>query len=407
MHKKHTELAHILKTNNIDIATVQETKLANHHKTPTIPQYTTHRTDRSHKKGGRLITFIILNINFTPLSTPNNINTSKTKQQTIKIHLTQTNHLHVTNIYIQPRDTTDPNHGTEDTDITNTFTHLTIIYNHLITGDINAHSQQWHSPTEDHRGILIADIIANSNQITLNTNAPTRMPPHLNQQPTSPDITTITNTLQRNTDWTTMQALSSDHLPILITYKTKTNYKIQRHRRTYTNYNKANWPEFTQEVEQTLSNDETPQNAHTATKILTNAILAADKHHIPKGKIHHTHKLVKLLPEHIRDMIKQRNRTRQQNPKDPLIAQQNTNIDKEIQNHKQALWKQHITDNWDHKTNTLTLWKTINGLEHKKTPQTPNITITFNNKTAITDKQKSELFNKQFTNHIKRSTHRR
>ena len=100
-------------------------------------------------------------------------------------------------------------------------------------------------------------------------------------------------------------------------------------------------------------------------------------------------------------MIKQRKRTRQQNPKDPLIAQQNTNIGKEIQNHKQALWKQHITDNWDHKTNTHTLWKTINGLAHEKPPQTPNITITFNNKTAVTDKQKSEHFNKQFTNHIK------
>ena len=68
IHKKHTELAHILKTNNIDIATVQETKLANHHKTSTIPQYTTHRTDRTHKKGGRLITFIKQNINFTPLA---------------------------------------------------------------------------------------------------------------------------------------------------------------------------------------------------------------------------------------------------------------------------------------------------------------------------------------------------
>ena len=114
-------------------------------------------------------------------------------------------------------------HGTEDTDITNTFTHLTNIDNHLITENINAHSHQWHSPTEDHRGILIADIIANSNQITLNTNTPTRIPPHLNQQPISPDITTIKNTLQRNTDWVTMQALSSDHLPILITYKTSVN----------------------------------------------------------------------------------------------------------------------------------------------------------------------------------------
>ena len=81
-----------------------------------------------------------------------------------------------------------------------------------------------------------------------------------------------------------MQALSSDHLTILITNKTKTNYKIQQHRRTYTNYNKANWREFTQEIEQTLANTETPQNARPATKILTNAILAAYKHHIPKGK---------------------------------------------------------------------------------------------------------------------------
>ena len=64
-------------------------------------------------------------------------------------------------------------------------------------------------------------------------------------------------------------------------------------------------------------------------------------------------------------MIKQRNRSRQQNPKDPLIAQQNTNINKEIQNHKQALWKQHITDNWDHRTNTHSLCKTINGPTHK------------------------------------------
>ena len=206
-----------MKTNNIDIATVQVTKLANHHKTPIIPQYSTHRT---HKKGGGIITFVKHDINFTPLNTSNNINRSKTELHTIKIHLTQTKHLLITNIYIPPRDTTNPNHATEDTDITNTFTHLTSIDNHLITGDINAHSHQWQSPTEDHRGSLIADIIANSNKITLNTNTPTRIPPHANQQPTSPDITTITNTLQRNTDWTTMQALSSDHLPILCLVRT-------------------------------------------------------------------------------------------------------------------------------------------------------------------------------------------
>ena len=142
----------------------------------------------------------------------------------------------------------------QKTDITNTFTHLTSIDNHQITGDINAHSQQWHSPTEEHRGSLIADIIVNSNQITLNINTPTLIPPHANQQPTS------------------------------------------------------------------------------------------DKHHIPKRRIHHTQITAKTHKKH-----------GEQNPLDPLLAQQNTNIDKEIQNHRQALWKQHLTDNWDHKTNSRTL----------------------------------------------------
>ena len=200
-----------------------------------------------------------------------------------------------------------------------------------------------------------------------------------------------------------MQELSSAHLPILKN-KTKTNYKIQQHHRTYTNYYKANWQEFTQEIEQTLANTEKPQNAHTATKILTNAILAADKHHIPKGKIQHAHK---LLPKHIRNMIKQRNTTKKQNHKEPLLAQQNTNKDKEIQNQKQALWKQHITDNWDLKTNTHTLWKTLNGLARKKLHKWLTSLSPFDNKTAITDKLKAKHFKKQFTNHVKHTTRRR
>ena len=77
-HKRLTELTHIMKTNNIEIVTVQETKLANHHITLKIPQYSTHKTDWTHKKGGGLLTFVKHNINFTPLNTPNNINRNKT-----------------------------------------------------------------------------------------------------------------------------------------------------------------------------------------------------------------------------------------------------------------------------------------------------------------------------------------
>ena len=189
-HKRNTQKTHRTGTHHeyqqrIDITTVQETKLAKHHKTPTIPQYSTCRTDRTHKKGGGLIHNYMFGIwEEWQLHSSQHSKQHKQKQNRATNHQNSphTNkaskynqHLNITNICIPPRYTTDPNHSTEDTDITKTFTHLTSIKNHLITG----------------------------------------------------------------ADLTTMQAISSDHLPILITYKTKTNYKIQQHRRTYTNYNKA------------------------------------------------------------------------------------------------------------------------------------------------------------------------
>merc|ERR1712098_463038 len=89
------------------------------------------------------------------------------------------------------------------------------------TADINAHLDFRHSPTEDHRGTHIADIIQNSTHITLNTDTPTRKPTNAQQQPTSPDITTAPAALSRHMTWNT---LHSDHLPILPSYNTKTKF---------------------------------------------------------------------------------------------------------------------------------------------------------------------------------------
>ena len=81
-------------------------------------------------------------------------------------------------------------------------------------------------------------------------------------------------------------------------------------------------------------------------KILTNTILNADKHNIPKGKIQHN---CKLLPEDIRTKINTRNNIRKHNPLDPNLAQLNNEITSDIQHHKTALWKSHLDGNWDHR----------------------------------------------------------
>ena len=75
------------------------------------------------------------------------------------------------------------------TGITNGMQHNT---NPVITGNINAHSILWHSYTDDHRGRIIADIISNSDHITLNTDTTTRVPNITLQQISSPNINTVT-----------------------------------------------------------------------------------------------------------------------------------------------------------------------------------------------------------------------
>ena len=89
-------------------------------------------------------------------------------------------------IYIPPRDTTSTHYKTADTDIQHCIQYITNIPHSVLTGDVNAHSTLWHSYTDDHRGQLIANVISNSDHITLNTNTPTRVPNTTLQQTSSP-----------------------------------------------------------------------------------------------------------------------------------------------------------------------------------------------------------------------------
>ena len=96
---------------------------------------------------------------------------------------------------------------------------------------MNAHSTLWHSYTDDHRGQLIANVISNSDHITLSTNTATRVPNTTLQQTSSPAITTVSNTLYKQTLWTSQHALSSDHLPISTTINIRHDYRLQENHR--------------------------------------------------------------------------------------------------------------------------------------------------------------------------------
>ena len=77
----------------------------------------------------------------------------------------------------------------------------------------------------------------------------------------------------------------------------------------------------------------------------------ADKHNIPKGKMHSN---CMLLPDHIVCKITKRNNIRRENTCDSTLKLLNEEIISDIQQHKQNLWKEHLDAHWDHRHNTHT-----------------------------------------------------
>ena len=125
----------------------------------------------------------------------------------VKVHVNNTKRITIESIYISPRDSTSTHYKTADTDIQHFIQYITNIPHSILTGDVNAHSTLWHSYTGDRRGQLIANVISKSDHITLNTNTPTNVSNTTLQQTSSPDITTVSNTLYNQTSWINQHAI--------------------------------------------------------------------------------------------------------------------------------------------------------------------------------------------------------
>ena len=152
-------------------------------------------------------------------------------------------------------------HKTFDTDIHHCIQHITNIPHSVLTGDVNAHSTLWHSYTDDHKGQLIADVISNSDHITLNTT--TRVPNTTLQQTSSPYVTTVSDTLYNRTSWDNSTHTIIRPLHIITTINMRYDYRLQQNRRTFTNYKKADWTQFTEDTEYAFAQTTIPTNIHT------------------------------------------------------------------------------------------------------------------------------------------------
>ena len=86
--------------------------------------------------------------------------------------------------------------------------------------------------------------------------------------------------------------------------------------------------------ESTFAQTTIPTNIHTANRIFINIILIADKHNIPKSKMHSN---CRLLPEDIVCKITPKNNIRRANTCDSALKLLNEEITSDIQNRKQNI----------------------------------------------------------------------
>ena len=135
---KLEEFKLLIHNTHADIITIKESKIMPKANTPKVHNFTTVRADWLHKAGGGLITLNRDNITFTATYMPTTINTHNTKHQMVKVHINNTKHITIANIYIPPRHSTSTHYKTTDTDIQYCIKYITNIPHSVLTGDVNA-----------------------------------------------------------------------------------------------------------------------------------------------------------------------------------------------------------------------------------------------------------------------------
>jgi hypothetical protein len=374
-----------MEADNIPIAAIQETKLTKNSKPFKTPNYTLVRKDRGTNKGGGLAFLVHKDLNFSLEPTPNRLEQDPfLESMTISLPGADNKPLYIRNVYIPP-------HSSCEAQYVPPLDHLFdgLGESYMILGDVNAHSQLWHSEaTNDPRGNALADIISNRSCGVINEDLPTRV---TDLASTAPDISIVSSNLIPCSTWKIANKMSSDHLPITISITAELKQSNAKDI-TFINYSKANWSSFNKYVENKFKRCRRINNVHNAEIYFRHTLQKAAKKYIPAGRIPKTYN---ALPTEAARLISDRDNIRQQNPADPRIPELNRDITQKIREHRKAKWEEHLSGCLP---GSKKLWSTIKSLNNQ--PHQPNNQgISFNNKTSNCAKSMANSFNKQYTPH--------
>ena len=313
--------------NGTSIAAIQETHLRPN-TTLRIPSgFSIVRKDRpcNRGKGGGLAFIIKESVFHRVLSLPTPPGDEHLEQQAIEVRLGNSG-INIINFYCPPASSCSQGYVL-------TISHLLNIKDTIIMGDVNAHHQLWHSAlTSDTRGDKIAGEIENSCFAAINEDVPTRV---TNTSSSSPDITLVEEALIMGATWTTVAALGSDHLPILVTIQCEVGFTAAT-RRQYINFKKADWEGFTTTSESSFSTMSPPRNVFDGERRFRRTLVKAAKLNIPAGCIR---EIRPYFPREAISLAKERDLLQAQHPGHSRLPLLNAEINDVVTAHRREKWR--------------------------------------------------------------------
>jgi hypothetical protein len=138
--------------------------------------------------------------------------------------------------------------------------------------------------------------------------------------------------------WSTHVKLNSDLLPITITFSSN-DIPSNGKGKSYTNFNKADWPAFIRETEMRFRDQHPPTSVGAGEKIFQHIVLAASRHCIPAG---YCHSCVPGISREAAALNDQCNTIRANDPLDRCLPVLNRDITKVVAENRRQIWRDKV-----------------------------------------------------------------
>ena len=405
---KRDEFREVIKKRKVDIFLIQETKMTQADKIPSIPGYTILSKPRNQPRGkekargGGLMIGIENTIPYREIKDTDIRDRCDgiTEWQTIEIPLAKGDKWRITNLYIPSERAGDCRDSSKDSVVTTKYWPKD--KNDMLAGDFNAHSIGWDNTmansetTADARGLNIERWMQENDMVPLNSGERTHTNRKTNKE-MAPDLTIVH---EENTDlyhWEVIKDLgSSDHHPILITREIKGMDRVNTTIKTKWDLKNANWEALKQQVDDELPKDYERKNIQKVEKALRKIITAAANQHIGNKSNKRAGKpgYSKTVKESIAERNNLRTRVKEPGGRERWM-EKCREVQEKIRKEKENNWHQYVEE-LDTKTNCRQVWNTIRNLDGRIAPRKENETLVVDGKGFTKDRDKANQFAKTY-----------